>query len=146
MVPPLRLPAMPAILALPQVGQLAELLVVLGHLQDAALLQQHLATLVQQQQAAAADILAHPPPALALVLPRQQMQALAAAAGPVAAAAAAAALATQAGMEVQQRVAAAEAGVREAHWKWDILREPPTTTGGTGSDSSAAGTGTGGGS
>ena len=86
MVPPLRLPAT---LALTQVGQLAELLVVLGHLQDAALLQQRLATLGQQQQAAAADILAHPPPALALVLPRQQMQALAAAAGPVAAAAAA---------------------------------------------------------
>lgn len=44
-----------------EVCQLAELLVLLGHQPDAALLQQRLAALVQEQGAAAADILAHPP-------------------------------------------------------------------------------------
>lgn len=107
-----------------QVGQLAELLVLLGHPGDAALLQQRLALLVQQQAAAAADVLAHPPPALALALPPQQARALAADAGPAAAAAVASTLAGMPSVALQQRVAAAEGAVREAHWKWDILREP----------------------
>ncbi|KAL4852847.1 Elongator complex protein 1 [Chlorella vulgaris] len=98
-------------------GQLAELLVLLGHAPDAALLQQRLATLVQEQAAVSADILAHPPPSMALALPRQQLQALALSAGQAAAAAVAAALGDMPGAAVLQRVAAAEAAVREAHWK-----------------------------
>ncbi|KAL4420046.1 hypothetical protein ABPG77_007485 [Micractinium sp. CCAP 211/92] len=108
-----------------EVGQLAELLVLLGHQSDAALLQQRLSKLVSEQAAAAADILAHPPPALALALPQQQVAALQAAAGPAGAAAAAALLAALPGVELQQRVAAAAAAVRESHWKWDVLREAP---------------------
>lgn len=106
-------------------GQLAELLVVLGHQPDGALLQQRLARLVSDQAAAAADILAHPPPALALALPHRQLAALQAAAGPAGAAAVAASLAALPGAELQQRVAAAAAAVRESHWKWDVLREAP---------------------
>lgn len=109
-----------------QVGQLAELLVLLGHAQDAALLQQRLSVLVQQQSAAAAEVLAHPPLALALSMPRPQLLALQAAAGPEAAAAVSSSLAAMPSAELQQRVAAAQAAVREAHWKWDILREAPS--------------------
>ena len=119
-----------------QVGQLAELLVLLGHPTDAALLQQQLALLVQQQAAAAADVLAHPPPALALALPPHQARALAASAGPAAAAAVTSTLAGMPSAALQLKVAAAEAAVREAHWKWDILREPE---GGGGAGSGQAG-------
>lgn len=105
------------------VGQLAELLVLLGHTADAALLQQRLALLVQLQAEAAADITANPPPTMAVALPHRQQQALAAAAGPAAASAVAACLASQPGPVLLQRVAAAEAAVREAHWKWDMLRQ-----------------------
>lgn len=108
-----------------QVGQLAELLVLLGHPSDAGLLQQRLSKLVTDQAAAAADMLAHPPPALALALPRQQLAALQAAAGMAGAAAVAASLAALPGAELQQQVAAAAAAVRESHWKWDVLREAP---------------------
>jgi elongator complex protein 1 len=125
-----------------EVGALAELLVVLGHAADAALLQQRLGSLVAAQAAAAADVLAHPPPALALSLPRDAAASLAAAAGPPAAAAAAAALAGLPGAALQQRVAAAEAAVREAHWKWDLLREeppvPPLAANPAGTDAGAA--------
>lgn len=97
----------------------------LGHAPDAALLQQRLATLVQEQAAVAADILAHPPPSMVLALPRQQLQALASLTGQAAAAAVAAALGDMPGAAVLQRVAASEAAVREAHWKWDMLRDAP---------------------
>lgn len=123
---------------LPQMGQLAELLVVLGHATDAALLQQQLATLMQCQAAAAADVLAHPPPTLAFTLPRPQQQGLAAAIGPAAAAAASATLATLPGPALQQQVSAAESAVRQAHWKWDILREAPGSNSSGGVDAAGS--------
>lgn len=105
-----------------EVGQLAEVLVVLGHAADAALLQQRLGLLVERQAAAAADVLAHPPPTLAFTLPRVQRDELVAALGPAGAAAAAGVLAGLPGAELQRRVEAAGVAVREARWKWDILR------------------------
>lgn len=131
--------AIPCPLLSSQVGALAELLVLLGHSSDAALLQQRLSALVAAQAAAAADVVAHPPPGLALALPRPQLAALQAAAGPAAAAAVAGTLAEMPGLALQQRVAAAEAAVRESHWKWDILRDVPG--GSNGSSSSGGGDG-----
>lgn len=128
-----------------QVGQLAEMLVLLDHQPDAALLQQRLALLVQEQAAAAAEVLAHPPPTLALALPRPQLLALQAAAGPAAAAAVSASLAALPGPELQQRVTAAQAAVREAHWKWAVLRAEekagPAAADSSGAGSSAPATG-----
>lgn len=115
------------------IGQLAQVLVLLGHAPDAALLQQRLAALAAAQAEAAADVMAHPPPALAMALPWPQQQALAASAGPAVAAAVAASLAEMPGPELRQRVEAAEAAQRGAHWKWAILREPERGDGDSGS-------------
>eukprot|EP00887_Chlorella_sp_A99_P002271 scaffold10.g2271.t1 len=109
--------------AFAQAGQLAELLVLLGHEADAALLQRQLAALIAEQSAAAADVLAHPPPGAGLALPQEAAAELAARAGPAAAAAAAATVAAALpSPELAARAAAAEAGVKEARWKWDLLR------------------------
>lgn len=114
-------------------GQLTEALVVLGHEADARLLQQRLAALAAAQGAAAADILQHPPPALALQLSWHAEQALEAAAagaaggaGPSAsgglAAAVAGVLAATPGAALQLQAAQAEATLKAARWKWDLLR------------------------
>ena len=108
-----------------QAGQLAELLVLLGHERDAAVLQRALAALAAEQAAAAADVLAHPPPGAGLALPRSVGEGLAARVGAQAAAAAAVELAASLpSQDLVAKAAAAEAGMKEARWKWDLLRAP----------------------
>lgn len=104
-------------------GQLSELLVLLGHESDAALLQRALAALAAEQAAATQDVLAHPPPGAGLALPRETAEGLAARVGPAAATAAAEAVAAALpDPELAAKAARAEAGVKEARWKWDLLR------------------------
>ncbi|KAK9808650.1 hypothetical protein WJX72_001296 [[Myrmecia] bisecta] len=76
-----------------QVGQLTELLVVLGHEQDARILQQQLSELINRQRAAAAYVTENPPPAI-----HQHQQAL---------------------TKFKQTDANPDEG---SQWKWDILR------------------------
>jgi elongator complex protein 1 len=84
-------------------GELAELLVLLGHEGDARTVQAALADLVAAQAAAAAHVAAHPP----VVAGQQQQQ--------------------QAGSQPGRPAAAAAS---DARWKWDLLRPVKAVGGG----------------
>lgn len=110
-----------------EVGQLTELLVMLGHAADAELLQRKLKLLIDSQAEAARDVVNNPSPGQGLVIPdAAKRMALAAAglAGPAAMRALETAARAVAGPEVQRRAAEAEAALRGVHWKWEVLRDP----------------------
>ncbi|CAD7702171.1 unnamed protein product [Ostreobium quekettii] len=75
-----------------EVGQLTELLILLGHERDARVLQQSLGALVSAQQRAADDIAQNPPPA---GIP---------------------------GARASSKACVNNTGVGDVRWKWDILR------------------------
>ena len=109
-----------------EVGQLTEVLVMLGHEEDAATLQQRLKSLIDAQKVAVDDMIANPPPGMSLVVSEAVFEKTAAAAGGggcvVAVAALAAGAAEVAGGELLQKAAESEAAVKGS-WKWEVLRE-----------------------
>jgi elongator complex protein 1 len=108
-----------------EVGQLVEVLVMLGHEEDAVLLHRSLKTLIDAHTAAVEDLLAHPPLGLSLDIgmPAKE-KAFEIGGGMAAVIALEAAVAVVPGAELQKRAAEIEIATKATHWKWDILRDP----------------------
>ena len=108
-----------------EVGQLVEVLVMLGHEEDAVTLHRSLKTLIDAHAAAVEYLLAHPPLGMSLDIgQRAKERAFEIGGGFAAVAAVEAAVAAVPGAELQKRAAEVEMTMKETHWKWDILRDP----------------------
>ncbi|KAH7624735.1 putative Elongator complex protein 1 [Nannochloris sp. 'desiccata'] len=108
-----------------EVGQLVEVLVMLGHEEDAATLHRNLKALIDTHTAAVEDLLTHPPLGLSLDIGAAAKEKAYETGGGIAAVVALeAAVAAVPGAELQKRAAEVELATKTTHWKWDILRDP----------------------
>ncbi len=108
-----------------EVGQLVEVLVVLGHEEDASTLHRSLKALIDTHTAAVEDLLAHPPLGLSLDIGIAAKEKAYQTGGGIAAVVALeAAVAEVPGAELQKKAAEVEIAMKATHWKWDILRDP----------------------
>lgn len=117
-----------SLLPLPEVctetGQLSEFLVFIGHEDDAAVLQRSLKTLIDNQAEAAKDILSHPPPGQSFELPYEVREQIFNKAGLQILNTVDASIASEACPELQIQIKESETSMRNAHWKWELLRDP----------------------
>jgi elongator complex protein 1 len=114
-----------------EVGELEELLVMLGHEEDAAKLQNGLKELIDAQQDAVRELIEHPPPGMGLHLGADMdgcgaIRTANLGGGMVAVAAEAleGVLSNVAGPDLRARAAESEALLKGVHWKWEVLRGP----------------------
>jgi len=107
-----------------EVGQLVEVLVMLGHEDDAATLHKSLKILIDTHTAAVEHLLTHPPLGLSLEASTVAKERAYDTGGTAAVVALEAAMAEVPGAELQKRAAEVEIATKATHWKWDILRDP----------------------
>ena len=105
-----------------EIGQLAEFLVLIGHEDDAFILQNALKDLIDIQSRAAQDILEHPPPGKELLIPDSVRFTVFEKSGLDALMAMDEALSTLAGPQLQVQIKDSETSMKNIHWKWELLR------------------------
>lgn len=120
----LGLAPLPAVLT--EAGELTELLVMLGHEQDAAEVQRALKALTDAHREAVDDLLAHPPPGMGLALSSDAIARAAEVSGPVGVEGLRAVASVVPGLELQRRAAELEAEAKSGNWKWEVLRDHET--------------------
>jgi elongator complex protein 1 len=103
-------------------GQLAEFLVYIGHEDDAFKLQNSLKILTDKATKAAEDIVSHPPPGRTMELPYHVREGIFNSLGPAALIQVDRAVATVAEPALQVQVETGKSNMRDASWKWEILR------------------------
>ena len=117
-----------SLLPLPSVctetGQLAEFLILIGHEDDASVLQKALKVLIELQSEASADIISNPPPGRSLELPYSIREDIFNRAGLHALTIVEDSLLKQASSDLQIQVKEAEASMKATNWKWELLRDP----------------------
>ena len=107
-----------------EIGQLSELLVLIGHEDDAAILQSTLKTLIDTQGEASADILQNPPPGESLELPEALRQVVFDTAGIRGLSTLEQAASNTPSPSLQYKVQEAESSMKSVTWKWELLRDP----------------------
>lgn len=107
-----------------EVGQLAELLCMLGNADDATTLQRAMKLLIDEQQDAVKDVLRYPPLGLGLQVDDGVKEKTMAVGGPPAVEALENALQGVPGEDISRRVAENESSLRTLSWKWEVLRDP----------------------
>lgn len=106
-----------------EVGQLSEFLVLIGHEDDAAVLQSALKDAIDEQAKAAQDILKHPPPGEELELTESDRIEIFEKAGAAALIKVDQVIGRLPGPSIQLQVKEAESSMKHVHWKWELLRE-----------------------
>lgn len=107
-----------------ETGQLLEFLVFIGHEDDAMMLQRSLKTLVDRQGEASKDILSHPPPGQSFELPYEIREQIFNKAGIDILDIVDTSMSGEACPELQVQIKEGEMSMRNAHWKWELLRDP----------------------
>lgn len=107
-----------------EIGQLSELLVLVGHEDDAAILQSTMKRLIDTQGEASADILKNPPPGESLDLPDALRQVVFDTAGIKGLSTLEQAAINTPSPSLQVKVQEAESSMKNVTWKWELLRDP----------------------